>query len=233
MIDYCSLMGKRSQNQDALTVVTVSDGIMDVRMVHHDAPDDYTDSTDLPDGLEILLVADGIGGMEMGDQASFLTLTFFLENLQSGFQERMDMSEKIYETIQMVSADLRDNCPNSGSTLVGMMTMGRVSWVFNVGDSKCVLDTRGQHIRTEDHSPSQNCDTNIITAYIGMEGTVPVNIIPVGDCGNAVLFTDGLNPMFRERGLSIADSPETAEELCGMSIDKGSTDNVTCIIRRY
>ena len=232
MIEYCSLKGLRENNQDALAVITVRDSNMEVRTVHHDEPDDYTDSTPLPEGTELLLVADGMGGLAEGDQASYLTLTFFLDNLQSGFEERIDMSGRIQEVIQRTSPDLRDNCPDSGSTLVGLMTVGRISWMFNVGDSKCLLDTHGRRVRSVDHSATQDCDSNIINAYIGMEGEVPANIVPIGDCGNAILFTDGLNPVFLERGLDLVDSKESAEFLCRQAIQKGSQDNVTCIVRR-
>ena len=200
MIEFCSLKGVRDTNQDALAVITAARGTMDVRMIHHDGRDDYTDSTDMPDGMEILLVTDGMGGLENGDQASFLTLNFFLESLQSEFRERIDMTDEIRRIVQRTSDDVRDNCPGSGSTL-----------------------------RSEDHSLG---DGGIITAYIGMEGEVPVNVVPVVDCGNAILFSDGLNPVFEERGTDIADSNESAEFLCRLAIQKGSTDNVTCIIRR-
>ncbi len=229
MIEFCSLKGVRETNQDALAVITAAGGTMDVRMIHHDGRDDYTDSTDMPDGMEILLVADGMGGLENGDQASFLTLNFFLESVQSGFRERIDMTDEIRRIVQRTSDDVRDNCPGSGSTLVGMLTHGRMSWIFSVGDSKCIAKTSAGAVRSENHSLG---DGGIITAYIGMEGDVPVNVVPVVDCGNAILFSDGLNPVFEERGTDIADSNESAEFLCRLAVQKGSTDNVTCIIRR-
>ena len=47
MIEFCSLKGVRDTNQDALAVITAARGTMDVRMIHHDGRDDYTDSTDI------------------------------------------------------------------------------------------------------------------------------------------------------------------------------------------
>ena len=139
------------------------------------------------------------------------------------------MTDEIRRIVQRTSDDVRDNCPGSGSTLVGMLTHGRMSWIFSVGDSKCIAKTSAGAVRSENHSLG---DGGIITAYIGMEGDVPVNVVPVVDCGNAILFSDGLNPVFEERGTDIADSNESAEFLCRLAVQKGSTDNVTCIIRR-
>ena len=232
MIEFCCLRGNRPDNQDALAVVTVKDGSMDVKMIHHDEEDFYTDSSVLPDGTELLLVADGMGGLRQGDQASFLTLTFFLERLQENFSERIDMTPQIAQAIQLSSEDLRRNCPDSGSTIVGVLTVGRVTWMFNVGDSKCIMDTGIGRMRSQDDSFDQENPTNIITSFIGMEGEVPSHISVHGDCGNAILFSDGLNPVFGERGLDIVDSNESAEFLCRQAIQKGGDDNTTCIIRR-
>ena len=202
---------------------------MDVRLFHHDGRDDYTDSTALPDGAELLLLADGMGGLEAGDQASFLAINFFLESLQTDFRERIDMTGEIARAIQTASDDLRDNCPDAGSTLVGMLTVGSMTWAFNVGDSRCLMSTANGVVRTRTHSQG---DGGVITAYMGMDETVPAEILPIPDCGNAILFSDGLNPLFDGMGDGILDSDESAEMLCMKAVDLGSEDNVSCIIRK-
>lgn len=227
MIDACSLQGPRENNEDAFMAVAVCDGEMDVRFTHHGSADDYTDSTSLPDGIEILLVSDGMGGLNDGEQASYLTLMLLLDELQSSLEDRMDLSEVIRGAVSRTSEGLRDNCPGSGATLVGMITSGYVSWVFNVGDSRCVMRADLGTLSTKDHSYKGSSG---LTSFIGVEGGPDVNITVVGGVTDAVLFSDGLYPLFDSVGMAILDSTDSAESLCERAIELGSKDNTTCVV---
>lgn len=233
MIDGCSLVGCRDANQDAFATARVEDGTMLIRLYSHGEEENYSSETNLPDNSSVLLVADGMGGLENGEQASFLAIDSFLERLNSCFEERADLTDQITATIEYASSEVISNCPGSGTTLVGLINIGEVSWIFNVGDSKCIARSGERLFRSIDHSPDQSCQSNIITSYVGMEEGLQINIDVVYRCDSALLFTDGLNPLFLEEGFHLLDDTSGCEPMCQKAIEKGSTDNVTCVRYRF
>ncbi len=232
MIDGCSLIGVREMNQDAFATATVEDGTMAIRFYNRGEEEHYSSGTALPDGTQILLVADGMGGLENGEQASFLTIDSVLDRLNSGFEEHADLTDEIIAMIEYASSEVTANCPGSGSTLVGMIKIGEIAWIFNVGDSKCIARSGERLFRSIDHSPDQSCESSVVTSYMGMEEGLQINVDVVYRCDSALLFSDGLNPLFLESGFRLLDDPSDCRSMCQQAIDKGSTDNVTCVMYR-
>jgi protein phosphatase len=136
-----------------------------------------------------------------------------------------------------------------GTTLTGCIFWKTKFYVFNVGDSR-VYRFRGDYIAqlTRDHSlreetGDETLQKNIITSCIG--GGVEEVRIDVTDFSSKIaendlffLMSDGivdsltdddLETSFQKRDLSIRD---TLSEILELSLEKGSTDNVTGIIIR-
>lgn len=230
MIDGCSIKGVRESNQDAFAIGVVHEGMMDIRLSSRGDEERFSDTTSLPEGCILILVADGMGGLSNGEQASFLTLNCFLEMINDVPIDTIDLTGKITDTVKRVSSDLRVYCPDSGSTIVGAIICGDVAWIFNVGDSKCIATDGSRIYRSEDHSPDQDCGSNYITAYMGMDGDFDVHIDLLYGFSSILLFSDGLNPLFIKEGFTVFDSVYTCDEMCQRSLDLGSTDNITCVM---
>jgi len=231
-IDAFSIKGVRENNQDAY-MVGVSDGeMLSISLFHHGKLEQFELDTALPAGAEIALVADGMGGLANGEQASYLTSMKFIDFLEDYFDPIDDISEILEVAIKELSSNVAAGAPEAGSTIVGVLLLQDGCWMFNVGDSKCILFTGEEIIRSKDHTFGEEMRSSIITDYIGMEGTPDVHVVtlPVPKCG--ILFSDGLNPAFTKYGEQICETQMTAESLVNEAVSLGSDDNVTCILLR-
>jgi protein phosphatase len=207
---------------------------------------------EVTNSLLIFAVADGMGGHEGGEVASNMALELLKEKIVSLPEE--NTIEFIRNTFQEIHTEVlkmgREMDKNGmGTTLTGCIFWNTKFYVFNIGDSR-VYRFRGDYIAqlTRDHSLREETgdDTlqkNIITSCIG--GGVEEVRIDVTDFSSKIaegdlffLMSDGivdsltdddLETSFQKRDLSIRD---TLSEILELSLEKGSTDNVTGIIIR-
>ena len=148
--------------------------------------------------LELLAVADGMGGYEAGEVASQTAL----DTLQSAILKRQDanwndnfallsLGRELIEEVNAAVINQNENPPfaslrnKPGTTLVFAVRVGRRLLIGNVGDSRLYRwsATRGLELLTKDHSYVQDLidqgklqpeeawdhpDGSIITSHIGM-----------------------------------------------------------------
>lgn len=173
--------------QEALTVETAALSICgNKRSINEDAVYEYTTVTNSGENIGLYVVCDGMGGHEVGDVASQLTIKTILGNLGGVFSEYEAAAEIehtlpalytihhwIEEAVEKANAKIRQYVkeelpPNSrsGTTLTMAFVYGRSVIVANVGDSRTYAWRDGELIQiTKDHSlAAELVDSGVLEA---------------------------------------------------------------------
>ena len=200
----------------------------------------------------IFAVADGMGGHEGGEVASNMALELLKEKIVSLPEENtMDYIHNTFKEIHtdVLKMGLEMNKNGMGTTLTGCIFYGTKFYVFNVGDSR-VYRFRGDYIAqlTRDHTLREETgdatlQKNIITSCIGGGATdIRIDVtdfsskIAVGDL--IFIMSDGIVDSLTDDDIEITlqskdfSTRETLAQVLKLSMDKGSTDNVTGIFIR-
>jgi protein phosphatase len=200
----------------------------------------------------IFAVADGMGGHEGGEVASNMALELLKEKIVSLPKE--NTIDYIHRTFQEIHTEVLKmgremNKNGMGTTLTGCIFCGSNFYIFNVGDSR-VYRFRGDYIAqlTRDHSLREETgdntlQKNIITSCIG--GGVEEIRIDVTDFSSKIaegdlffLMSDGIVDSLNDDDLEITFQTkdrslgDTLQKVLELSLEKGSTDNVTGILIR-
>lgn len=108
--------------------------------------------------FKMMVVADGMGGLESGEEASnkvVENIKMWFEGLDVSYFEKMDgLEENLKQELQIISDELYSKFEGrAGSTFVGAIIGENETLISNVGDSRAyaIEDTRLIQI-TEDHS---------------------------------------------------------------------------------
>lgn len=204
------------------------------------------------------VVADGIGGMGFGNEASMIATNTLLAAYYDPQNLDPDPLSRLQTAMQMANSAVINKASELGRTLIGTTAAGVIVHpqevvLFNVGDAR-VYRIRGNTIEriskdqsvleeqlalglvTEEEA-AQGRNMNV-TAFIGQPGGVtPIynRFVPQSD-DIFLICTDGLWDLFKEAELRHTiskNSPEQAmKHLIGMALDRGAPDNVTGIIIR-
>lgn len=228
----------RAGNEDALSVCG---------LVLRD--DTAAFSLDTPEeGFFYLLVADGMGGHDHGEEAS----VYALEKLRGAFADhRMDaenFEDDIREVVAGIAAALNSMAAQQGQqfpmgcTLTGVVWYyGRV-WQLNAGDSR-TYRCRGGVLRqlTTDETErgitgNPEADKRLLNCVGGgLEGHLSVDDISgkllEGD--TLLVCSDGLSDLVSDEQIETAVSEgATAADLYRMACEAGGVDNVSVILAR-
>lgn len=205
--------------------------------------------------LNLLAVADGMGGHLAGDVASNEAIRV-LENYVLNHQGIAE--EVLHEAFNEANLKIFEQA-NSDTIYAGMGTTLTAALVFDgrliiahVGDSRAYLLQDGEFFQlTNDHSlvgelmrngniTSQEADThpnkNILTRALGMAPTIDVDIrvFEVEPQSKIFLCSDGLTNMLTKEEIFkviAANEPQpAAETLIAMAMEKGGIDNITAVI---
>lgn len=174
-----------------------------------------------------LVVADGMGGLEMGEEASRIAVTttkdFVVENAKRLTGEKQALKNVFNELFERINHAILDFAKEQnkagelGTTLIiSLIYKNKVS-VFWIGDSRCYLLRKGiLKLISKDHSYVQELvdkgkltyeqsffhpDSNIITKYMGdiKNSPVPSFVEIEIEKGDVILMcTDGLNGMLQD-----------------------------------
>ena len=209
-------------------------------------------------GIDIYIVADGMGGHNAGEVASDLATKIVIEYIKNNHQY-MDMKEVLSEGIKSANKKIY-NIASESDDLKGMGTTVTICFkkqnkmvVANVGDSSCYIIDNNKKLTkiTRDHSLVQQLldngtiteekarnhpNKNIITRALGTNELVEVDLFDV-DLTNVIkciLCTDGLtNDVTYSEMYDIIMENENASS-CKMLVDlsksKGGRDNISVII---
>lgn len=136
----------RNNNQDAMLSVFYTIGSID----------------ELPD-FGLFVVADGMGGHQMGEKASaivtktmaeYVTKNIYLPiiNNKNG-SDLLPISEVLIEGVQRSNERVIHEVPDGGTTVTAVAIVGDLAYVAHVGDSRAYLiTTEGVEQLTRDHS---------------------------------------------------------------------------------
>lgn len=211
----------------------------------------------------VFLVADGMGGQDQGERASGLAAEIIPrvvhdrltahENADVAVRHALEEAHQaILQAGQKQSANRR-----MGTTAVLAVQQQDQVWVAGVGDSPAIL-IRGNRVDqlTLDHTVAdalarngtitadqakQSPWKNVLYRFLGcVEMTDAAEVKPfapqAGD--RLVLASDGLTGVvthddFRQGAVQFPDPQVWADHLVQLALDRGSRDNVTCIVLAF
>ncbi len=208
-------------------------------------------------GLDLFVVADGMGGHQGGEVASALAIeTVSDRSIGSDVGELVTAVEDANETVFERSTQ-DPSLSGMGTTFVGIAIVEvdgeeRLG-IVNVGDSRAYQLTSGQLVQiTDDHSlvgelvrdgrlsredARTHPQKNIVTRAVGIDERVDVDdfvVVPhTGD--RYLLCSDGLTDEVEERDIAVVlrtieDPDQAARELVRRANEHGGRDNITIVI---
>jgi PPM family protein phosphatase len=209
----------------------------------------------LPDGRELIAVADGMGGHAGGEIASRRAIDALQAALGSGAGLRDAFAQANAAVLE--EARQRPEYAGMGTTLVALLRNGTEYFIANVGDSRAYrVDESGILQLTRDHSFIEDAVSsgqltreeaaasrwrNALTRAVGLAPEVEVDCygpFSAEEPHSVVLCTDGLyRAVANERiqaAISAAESPaDVARHLAVAAHDAGSDDNISLAVARF
>jgi protein phosphatase len=207
----------------------------------------------------VLVVADGVGGFEGGEQASRTAVDVTLASYR---QQAVTVApeKRLYRAAQQANIEIYDRAivvpelRNMSTTLTAVAVEGAMLYAAHVGDSRLYLVRRGKITQvTKDHtvaaervrqrllSPEKarhHPDHGTLTRSLGRELIAAVDRIalPVLTGDVLVLCTDGLHNALEDAEIAELAAEGPAEALVHRLIDtaneKGSFDNLSAAVCR-
>ena len=208
----------------------------------------------------LLVVADGVGGLERGEWASEKALTVVTAELpihlathepRQALQLALEAANQLIWRRERSDAELQ--LGPAATTVVAVILDDVYLWWANVGDSRAYLvgQDRVQRL-TRDHSwveeqvrggsltPEQarvSGRRNVITRSIGFLPEVDVDTggpVELRPTDVVVLCSDGLYGLLTDEDIAHIvrryPSAEATERLVGLSNERGGTDNISVIV---
>lgn len=209
----------------------------------------------LPDGRELVAVADGMGGHKGGEVASQRTIATVVDALKRG----RTLRDAVRDANAAVRAAAQENpaWEGMGTTLVALLRSGERYQIANVGDSRAYLITDdGIRQITTDHSfmaealaaKKMSAEEirrsrwrNALTRAIGTDEDVEPDIFGPFDVLEphlVLLCSDGLHSAVSDECIyrcvtEMSSLSLAAERLANEAYGKGSKDNISVAIIRF
>ena len=204
----------------------------------------------LPGGVAVLVVADGVGGYPGGEIASATAVAAVAAVLRtSGLDDPgQALAVAFAEANRRVRAAQQGAYAQMSTTLVAALVREGSAWVANVGDSRGYLVSEGEaRPLTLDHSwaaeairagrlaegdPAAILNRHLITRSVGSERELAVDVygpiaLPPGSV--LLLCTDGLHNIVDDLQIAEivgASSGDYAADLLAEALGRGAPDNV-------
>lgn len=219
---YCSLQGRRKANEDSCLVITPSTG-------------QYLDYGAL------LAVADGVGGMAGGKEASECAIRTLRDDYYIA-PETLALEHALKDCFDAVNRAVLAEPPAGRATTLSALVLRNRRWaVGHVGDTRVWL-YRNLHLTqlTTDHSRLYEHIGSMITRACGLDVQLHADV-QSGELqeGDVFLITsDGVHETLDAQTITTALSGENhgaqeiAEILVRQALHAGSTDNVSACVAR-
>jgi protein phosphatase len=222
------------------------------------------------DSVYAFAVADGVGGAAFGELASEVALRTGWELTGKAFKwgfsltqdDVNEMLENLNVYVQLMHQRIQAEGSKAayrgmGTTLTGVLTVGRDAFVVNVGDSRAYVYRHGQLFRlTHDQTlaelmvrsgmiasvddAAQRFRNTLVSCLGGNYSEVDIESmhLPLEDGDLILLCTDGLTDMVEEPRLAEligqADNPQSlCDKLIQAALEGGGQDNVTVVVGKY
>lgn len=203
-------------------------------------------------------VADGLGGHQAGEIASWLALKTAAETLMAP-EVTGDPGERLHLAFAKANQALLNrgrtvaSCEGMGTTLTLAWEVGATLYIGHIGDSRAYLyREKALTLLTRDHSVSgelvrsgvisqeearEHPQRHILTRALGQAvGTTGEDVFTVGlrEGDYIILCTDGLTSVFSDEeiamNLETGTLREKIDRLIEGTLERGAPDNVTVII---
>lgn len=214
------------------------------------------DSILIDEPLHIFLLADGMGGHQAGEVASYLTVkecyAWLKENIDRARSEENIpklLVESLLKAHHLVKAGSATdiNLAGMGTTLIQVFVIENNAHICHVGDSRAYLIRNGIKQITRDHTsemyfvkegvlPVQK--TRVLTQAVGGQATpVPeIKQVKLHPKDILLLCSDGLTDMLSDEEIESVvqknrnNLPVAADNLIHEANDKGGIDNISVIL---
>lgn len=187
----------------------------------------------------LLVLADGVGGMENGEQASAYAVQRLTE-LYYQMPAGIDAIRALTDAITQVNAEVyRTFVQESATTLVAVVIRQAEATIAHVGDSRLYW-LNGQMLRqmTQDHTaPTRTMHNRVkhkLTRAIGRAPhiNVAISVEPIGAHDNLLLVSDGVTKYLGKqelaRYMTLAPS-DCVRKLIYSANERGGRDNISAI----
>lgn len=209
-------------------------------------------------GINLLVVADGMGGYAGGDVASSLVISELaaLDNDAPGADALQELERAIHTAADAIRERVGDepDLANMGTTVTAILRHGRRLALAHIGDSRAYLLRDGELTQiTTDHTFVQRLvdegritpdeaahhpQRNIVTRVIGdvdAPEDVDTSVREAVPGDRWLLCSDGLAgpvsaPTIAETLTRVSDPAECADKLIDLALRAGGADNITCIV---
>ena len=216
----------------------------------------------IPVGL--FIVADGMGGHVHGELASELAIQAMVSSvlpeitpptlgLVPGMQD-VQLQEIMSKGVQSAHKSIQDNASGGGSTLTGLLVLGKTVTIAHIGDSRA-YHFNGENtprVLTTDHSLVKRLEDlgqitadeaaihpqrNVLYRALGQVEQVDADIVSTAlpSSGNLVVCSDGLWGLVSDQEIariisSTADPQQAGQSLLKAANAAGGPDNISVII---
>ena len=225
--------------------------LTDIGRVRDENQDDYL----INDELFLYVVADGLGGLKKGKEASRYTVQAVENYIREHYsQGNSQPKEMIVRALTAAGAGFPQAVGSgSGSTVVAALFTKEKVLVANLGDSPAYLLRRDEmSILTKEHNlfsllveggrldprkDRNHHSRHKLTAFVGMKGPLPVHVAEFepAEGDRLLLCSDGLTGMVPEHIIAETlrfenNLPRAARQLVQMANHAGGHDNITLLL---
>ena len=229
----------RTNNEDMMSVggILLRDASLELPVEIDDESDSYF----------YILVSDGMGGHEKGEEASELLLKCISDSFMNGRISPEDAEENLRQLVYEVSCTLNmrgieENQERIlGCTLTGVIWIGAKAYLVNAGDSRTYRLRSGilKQLTTDDTERGITGDENASKLLLNAIGGGSHGRLTVEDItdrimeGDTILVcSDGLTDMVDDEGIEeiLCSNERPAESLVKTANRNGGSDNISVIV---
>ena len=229
----------RTNNEDMMSVggILLRDASLELPVEIDDESDSYF----------YILVSDGMGGHEKGEEASELLLKCISDSFMNGRISPEDAEENLRKLVYEVSCTLNmrgieENQERIlGCTLTGVIWIGAKAYLVNAGDSRTYRLRSGilKQLTTDDTERGITGDENASKLLLNAIGGGSHGRLTVEDItdrimeGDTILVcSDGLTDMVDDEGIEeiLCNKERPAESLVETANRNGGADNISVIV---
>lgn len=204
----------------------------------------------------LLIVADGIGGAQVGDTAANFAVRTAVDHYY-GDPRQLALDRLLQAAVEMANTSVYNYVSNSpaiqqaGCTMTAAVVHGAELVIAHVGDSRAYLLRKGAlYPLTSDHNVAQMLATgqtppggqplagNVLTRSLGAAPTVAVDVnrFPLEAGDTVMVCSDGLHGVLSDDDIKKVLGRTTPEKAAGKLIDlanaQGGPDNISVVIAR-
>lgn len=202
----------------------------------------------------LLVVADGVGGLRAGNEASYLAVTVVTEVFEQEWAP--DIRSTLARAVAKANAAIYRHSrefrrDRMATTIVCGVIQRNLLYLAHLGDSRAYCLRHNSLMRlTKDHSVVQalvdageiteemaktHPERNKVTRSLGLETAVDVelNVVPLRDGDCILLCSDGLYDLVDEASIvrQLQKPPQVAcEALIALANEAGGSDNISVIV---